>query len=388
MLYQEYQLAPTKAFINLDNLSYNYRIIKERIGDCKIMAVVKADCYGHGTFPVTKRLVEEGVEFMAVARVAEALELIQNDIDAKILIFGRIFHNELETAIEEDIRLTLTCEKDIDIIARKAKKLNKTAYIHINVDTGMGRTGLFLEDADKIIQKAIDTPNIEVEGLYSHFATADCKDKSYTKIQLNRFLDLLDKLEKRNIEIPYIHMANGSAVLDIPESYRGKFNMARIGLLLYGYYSSVETSESLPLKQVMTLKSKIREIRELPPNSPVSYGKKYITSKKTKIAILPIGYADGILRSFSNKVKVMINGRLYPIVGGVTMSQLMVEVDEYVKEGDEVMFWGESEAGELRASRVAEQAGTIAYELTCSVSRRVPKIFDPRDRTIDVEMEK
>jgi len=375
MLYKNYDFAPTKAFINLDNLVYNYNQIKKRVNPCEVMAVVKADAYGHGALPVARRLMDEGAEFFAVARLAEAMELMQNGIDRKILIFVRLFEHEIEKAIKKNIRITLTCEKDIELISQKAGKLNKDAYLHINVDTGMGRVGLLSENAIEIILKAIDNPNIRVEGLYSHFSTSDTKDKTYARKQLNKFFNILSLLEEKHVNIPYIHMANGGAMLDIPESYEDKFNMVRAGIILYGYYPSLETSESISLKQVMTVSTRVLELREMPADYSISYGRRYTTPKKMTVAVLPIGYADGIHRSFTNNVEVMINGQLYPIIGTVTMDQIMVAVDENVSEGDEVIFWGESEQGILKASQVADQAGTISYELTCSITRRVPKIY-------------
>ncbi|HMA62638.1 MAG TPA: alanine racemase [bacterium] len=368
--------AVTEAHISLDNLLYNYNQIKKRVDPCQVMAVVKADAYGHGAISVAKTLVEEGVKIFAVARLSEALELRAHAINKKILIFGRLFPEEVETAIRNDFRITLTCQQDIELIAKKAKQLDKKAQIHINVDTGMGRAGILTDQAFPVILQTLDNPNLKVEGLYSHFSTADTTDKPYANSQLKKFQKILSQLEKHQIEIPYIHMANGGAMLDIPESYSEKFNMVRAGIILYGYYPSLETSESIPLRQVMTLKTRVLELREMPANYSISYGRRYTTERKTTVAVLPTGYADGILRSFTNQVKVMIKGELYPIIGTVTMDQIMVAVDENVKEGDEVIFWGESDQGFLPASQVADQAGTISYELTCSVSPRVARIYD------------
>lgn len=368
--------AVTEAHISLDNLLYNYNQIKNRVDPCQVMAVVKADAYGHGVIPVAKTLVDEGVEIFAVARLAEALKLRKHDINKKVLIFGRLFPEEIETAIKQDLSITLTRQQDIEIISNKAKQLNKKAHLHINVDTGMGRVGIVSDQAFSGILQALDNPYLKVEGLYSHFSTADTRDKPYAHSQLEKFQEILSKLEEYQIEIPYIHMANGGAMLDIPESYSDKFNMVRAGIILYGYYPSLETSESISLRQVMTLKTRVLELREMPANYSISYGRRFTTERKTTVAVLPTGYADGILRSFTNQVRVMINGELYPIIGTVTMDQIMVAVDEKVKEGDQVIFWGESDQGFLPASQVADQADTISYELTCSVSPRVARIYD------------
>lgn len=369
-------IVTNKACISLNNLVYNLEQIRNKVDPCELMAVVKADAYGHGLIQVADRLKQEGIKYWAVARLQEALELIDHGCDGRILIFGRLFQEELKKALQENIRITLTCPGDLELIAELARELGKDAYIHINVDSGMGRTGLFPEEAVTTILKAVNTDNIRVEGLYSHFSTADMGDKSYAMVQLERFKKLVKEVRDNDVEIPCIHMANGGAILDIPESYQGIFNMVRTGIILYGYYPSLETSESIPLKQVMTLKSRVLELRNVPANYPISYGCRYKSLEPITVAVLPIGYADGILRSFTNNTSVMIKGETYPIIGAVTMDQIMVAVDNQVEEGDEVIFWGSSGPNQLRASKVAAETGTISYELTCSVSTRVRKIYD------------
>jgi len=338
--------------------------------------VVKANAYGHGAIPAAQHLIEAGVQFFAVARLQEALELRAAGIDHKILIFGRLFPTEMETAIRENVRITLTCVQDIRQIAALARKMDRKAYVHINVDTGMGRTGILPPQAIPALHRAHNHQNIVVEGLYSHFATADLKDKSYAHHQLRRFRELIKEIRQHDLHVPYIHMANGGAMLDLPESYGMDFNMVRAGIILYGYYPSLETSESIPLRQVMSLKTRVLEIRRLPAGAHISYGCRYTTSQATRLVVLPIGYADGIHRAFTNKGIVLINGKKYPIVGTVTMDQIMVEVgDDPVRIGDEVLFWGADKQGELRASEIADRINTISYELCCAVSRRVPRVY-------------
>ncbi len=366
----------TIAEISLDNLSYNYRQIKQRVAPCEVMAVVKANAYGHGAVPVAQHLLKAGVQFFAVARLQEALELRNAGIDSKLLIFGRLFPAEMAVAIRNNICITLTCEEDIELIAEQARKLDRRACVHLNVDTGMGRTGLLPPRAIPALRTAYNNQYIKVTGLYSHFATADLKDKDYARQQLQRFKEIIRETRQHDLQIPYIHMANGGAMLDLPESYGADFNLVRAGIILYGYYPSLETSESISLKQVMRLKTRILELRQLPAGSHVSYGCRYTTQQTTRLAVLPIGYADGIHRAFTNKGIVLIRGQQYPVVGTVTMDQIMVEVgDAPVEIGDEVLFWGTDEQGELRASRIAARINTISYELCCAVSQRVPRIY-------------
>ena len=363
----------TVAEINLRNLVYNLRNIEKKVAPAEVMAVVKADAYGHGAVPVTKALVDAGVKFFAVARLAEALELRNAGIKEKILIFGSLFQDEIPSAIDNNIRITLASEEDVKRVSEVAIKKRKIVHVHINVDTGMGRVGFLYDKAVPFILKSIENNNLNVEGLYSHFATSDCRDKSYAYEQLKKFRLVLSQLKKKKVKIPLIHMANSGDVLDIPESY---FNMVRVGISLYGHYPSTETLESIPLKQVMTLKSKVLQIRRLPRGTNVSYGCHFTTKKETSIAILPIGYADGIHRAFTNKGKVMIKGKLYPIVGTVTMDLIMVDIgDDPIKAGDEVIFWGNSSGGVVQATKLAKRIGTISYELCCSVSKRVPRVY-------------
>ena len=376
MKYRKNNTVQTKAYIDLDNMVNNYRRISKNIAPAQLIAVVKADGYGHGAVRVAKKLQEEGVEYFAVARLSEAIELNEEGINGKILILGRIFPEEIKYAVKNKIRITLTNQQDLKLINQKAKELDKTAILHINIDTGMGRVGILTRNAVDTILKAKDLSHIEVEGVYSHFSTADQKDKMYAKEQFQKFSGILAKLEQENISIFCKHIANSGAILDLPETYTGEINMVRAGIMLYGAYPSLHTSESIPVDPVMTMTTKVSEIRTLPGNYSVSYGRRYKTPKKMKTAVLPIGYADGIHRIHTGKSKVMIKGKLYPMIGTVTMDQIVISVDNKVEQGDKVILWGDVEEDRLRASRVAEKIGTISYELFTSISKRVPRIYN------------
>ena len=363
------------AEINLNNLDFNLRQIQNQVAPAQVIAVVKADAYGHGLMEISKRLEKNGIEFLAVARIKEALQLIDGKINGNILVFGRLNIEEIKKAIELNIRITLTNINDLDGIENCAEKLNKKAIIHINFDTGMGRVGVFQKNLNQLIEKLKISKNIKIEGIYSHFSTSDTKDKTFATEQYEKFQNIIDEFQNKKIKISMIHMANSGGILDIPEVYQNKFNAVRAGIMLYGCYPSVETSESVDIKPVMTLKTHILEIRELDANQPVSYGLRYYTKEKTRIAVLPIGYADGISRIFTNKGKVLIQDRFFPIVGTVTMDQIMVAVDENIKEGDEVIFWGNSEKQILKPSEIADEVGTISYELCTSITNRVLKKY-------------
>jgi len=361
------------AEIHLNHLAYNLNQICKKVAPAEVMAVVKANAYGHGAIPVTKRLVKEGVKYFAVARIAEAVELRKAGIQEKILIFGSLFQDEIEKSINYNVSVTVTDESDISVIAGAAKKYQKIAVAHANIDTGMGRVGILPENALQTITAIMDNDFLRLEGVYMHYATSDERDKSYALQQLKKFNSILDQMKGNGIELPIIHASNSGAILDLPEA---RFDMVRAGISLYGHYPSTNTSESIRLKQVMTLKTKVSSTRRLPKGSSISYGRKYFTDKETSIAVLPIGYADGIHRAFINLGEVLINGQLYPMVGTVTMDQIMVDVgDDPVKVGDDVIFWGDTPQGRLQATKVADKIGTISYELCCGITKRVPRIY-------------
>jgi alanine racemase len=363
----------TLAEIQLNNLVFNLEQIRAKVSPAEVIAVVKADAYGHGALPVAKKLIQAGVRTFAVARIAEALELREAGIHQNLLIFGSLFPDEIEIAVQHDVQLSVTDLQDIDRIQQIAARLNQTAKIHLNVDTGMGRVGVRYEQALEALEQIKLLPQLELSGIYTHFATSDEADKAYAYLQLERFNEVLAELPGLDIPRPLIHAANSGAILDLP---RAHFDAVRAGISLYGHYPSVETTESIPLRQVMTLKTHVGLLRRLSPNTPVSYGRRYLTPGPTTIAILPIGYADGILRAFTNRGEVQIRGKRYPIVGTVTMDQVMVDVgDDPVQIGDEVVFWGDTPEGSLQCTLVAARIGTIAYELCCAVSRRVPRVY-------------
>jgi len=377
----------TYAEINLDNLSYNIRRICKKVAPATVIPVIKADAYGHGAVPVAKRLAREGISMFAVARFEEGMELRESGVSEHILLLGRLFPDDIAPAIRAGFTMTVFGSEDLDWIERAcAQAGKKKASVHMKIDSGMGRVGvlshstsftnpgLFLKsEVEDILDRLSKSKTCIWDGIYTHFSTADERDKSFANLQLVRFnavLAILGRLAKK----PRIaHMAASGAILDLPESY---FDAVRPGILMYGHYPSKETLRSIVPKQVMSLKTYVAHLREMPGGHPVSYGRRWITPGPTKIAVLPIGYADGLSRRLTNNGEVLIGGKRYPIVGTVTMDCIMVNVkNDPVKVGDEALLWGESEGGEIQTLDVAERLGTIPYELTCAVSRRVPRVY-------------
>lgn len=361
----------TFAEINLGNLVYNIRAIQQKVSPSKVIPVIKADAYGHGAVAVAKCLAKEGFKFFAVAQFQEAMELKESGINLPILIFGRLFPNEIPTAIKAGFRITLFGKEDIRWIEKAGQE--QRPIVHVDIDTGMGRIGVLLKQEPDFFDYLMGSKHCIWEGLYSHFSTSDEKDKAYANLQLSRFQEILSSIKEKNKAPSMIHMANSGAILDLPESY---FDAVRPGISLYGHYPTLETSQSIKLKQVMTLKTFVAHLRKIPAGFSVSYGRRWTAKSPTTIAVLPIGYADGVRRSLTNIGEVLIQGKRYPIVGTVTMDHIMIDVgNDPVKPGDEVILWGEGPQGAIQVLEVAEKIGTIPYELTCGVSKRVKRIY-------------
>lgn len=369
----------TWAEINLNNIKHNFHALKNTLkSDTKVCCVVKADAYGHGAVEVAKMLQQEKADYFSVARFEEAVELRNNNIHTPILCMGYISECDIEEAINRYIGITVYSYEMAKIINQKAGKLGKKASIHIKIDTGMSRLG-FLTDDNSIndILKLKELINLNIDGIYTHFATADETDKKETYLQLERYKKVIDALEKANIDIQFKHVSNTAAIIDLKEL---GFNMVRLGIGLYGHYPSDEVSKEVELKPAMKLKTIITNIKTVAPGTKVSYGYTYEFKEASTLATLAIGYADGFDRT-QNNPKVMINGVLCDVVGRICMDQCMVKIPEglNVNIEDEVLIMG-NEPG-VTAENLASRRGTINYEVLCSVSRRVTRDYNLGDKT-------
>ena len=368
-------IRPVWAEVNLDNIRSNIREIKKLTKDKEIIAVVKADAYGHGAVDVAPVLIEEGASKLAVAVITEALELRAAGIDTDIMILGYTPLTFSEKLIVENIEQTVYSLDYARGLSREALKLNTKAKIHLAIDTGMGRIG-FLPDEDlEDIIKVCSLPGLDIVGIFTHFASADEKDKSYTYEQFKKFKNICSELEKRGIHIPLKHSSNSAAIMDLNETY---LDGVRPGIITYGYYPSNEVQlEKLKLKPALTLKTNVVHLKKLKEDMYVSYGRAFKTEKETIIATLPIGYADGYTRLLNGKAQVIIRGQLAPVIGKICMDQCMVDVTniEDVKLGDEVILIGEDNGVKFNADDIAQLIGTINYEIICMLKNRVPRIY-------------
>ena len=366
------------AEINLDNIAHNIREIRRITNkNAEIMGVVKADAYGHGVMEVTKTLLNNDVTRLAVSMLDEAIQLRRNGIKVPILILGYTDPVRANEIIENDVTQSVFSHELAQALSDEAVKQGKKVKIHIKIDTGMSRIG-FLPgySAVKNVIKINHLPNIIIEGLFTHFATADEKDREYTLTQFERFMSICSELQRIGIHIPVKHCANSAGIIEYPEMH---LDMVRPGIILYGMYPSEDVDKTkINLKPAMTLKANVILVKEVEKNTSISYGRIFTTEVNSRIATIPIGYADGYSRRLSNKGKVLIHGRYSHVVGRICMDQCMVDVtnlNHNVEVGDEVVLIGAQEDNLITAEEVAESIGMINYELVCIVGKRIPRAF-------------
>ena len=367
---------PVWVEVDLEKIKYNFKKIKENVSrETLIMAVVKANAYGHGVIPVVKKLITAGCDRLAVALPEEGKQIREAGFDQiPIHILGEVLPHQISMLFDNNLIPTISKLKTIKEINSIAKKKELKKKVHIKIDTGMGRIGIFPKDVLEFINEIKNLSNIQIEGLMTHFANADEKDKEYTRKQWNEFVNIISLLENNNIKIPLKHVANSATIMDLPEM---ELDMVRPGIMLYGLNPSSEINSNLKLKSALSWKARIMYLKEVSAGSGISYGTTFVTSKRSKIATLPLGYADGYSRLLSNKAEVLIQGKRVPVVGNVCMDQFMVDVSEIkdVNIGDEVVLIGKQKNEEIKATELAEIMGTINYEIVCNISDRIPRKY-------------
>ncbi|MBE6053508.1 MAG: alanine racemase [Clostridium sartagoforme] len=379
-------LHPIWTEIDLNNLINNIEEIKKKSNNSKIIGVVKANAYGHGAIEVSKTLLNCNVEKLAVANIVEAIELRENNINAPIMLLGISEDFAIDELINYNVEPTVSTLHFANNLNEQAKEKNKIIKIHIALDSGMGRIGF--RNNSKDIEDIITISklsNLKIESIFSHFSTADSIDKSYSNNQMNIYNSIINKLKEVGVTIQNRSFSNSAAIIDIPESH---YNYVRPGIIQYGYYPSDEVNKHyINLKPVLTWKTRIIHIKEVDENEYIGYGKTYKTTKKTLIATLPVGYADGYSRGLSNKGSVIIRGKLAPIIGNVCMDQFMVDVTniEGVKAGDEVILLGNDGDVKFDAEDMASILNTISYEVLCLIGRRAPRVYIKDNKIIDIK---
>ena len=366
------------AKIDLDCILHNMECMKANCKEgTKLLAVIKTDGYGHGALPIAKTL--EALPYLfgyATATVEEALTLRKNGIHKAILILGHTFPYSYPDLVREQIRPALFRLDSAKELSDTALRLNKKCKVHIKVDTGMTRVGIQPNDQGlSFVKEVMAMPGIEIEGIFTHFATADEADKTAAKKQLERFVNFTERIKKElGLQIPICHASNSAGILDMPEA---NLDMVRAGITTYGLWPSADVSQKMDLHPALELKSHIAYIKEVEAGVPISYGGTYVTEKKTMVATIPVGYGDGYPRSLSSKGYVLIHGKKAPILGRVCMDQFMVDVTDLpeAKMDDEVTLIGKDGDAKITLEELGDLSGRFNYEFACDLDKRIPRIF-------------
>lgn len=369
-------LRPAWAEINLSNLDYNIKQIKKKVAGKEIIGVVKGDGYGHGAVAVSQILLKNSIKTLAIATLQEAITLREGGITCPIIMLGITPESYADVLLKYDITPVTSTYNNAAALSAAAKAVRKVIEALVAVDTGMGRIGV-LPDEEGIteIQKINGLFNLKIKGLFSHFATADEKDKTYAEEQLSHYNKFYEELKQSGVDIPLRTFANSAAIMEIPVSH---FDVVRPGVILYGCYPSQEVDrKQLSIKPVMSIKANIVHLKKIPEGFSVSYGRKFIAERQSCIATLPLGYADGYPRYLSGKGRVIVNGVYAPVVGNICMDQCMVDVTDVpsVMIGDEVVLMGSQDGLTILADEIGQKTGTINYEIVCAFGQRLPKVY-------------
>lgn len=375
----------TWAEIDLDAIAFNIRAFKRHVGEkVKVIAVVKANAYGHGTVPVAEAVLEAGAEMLAVHRMIEGIELRKAGISAPILIMGYTPPDGAEPAAAWQLTPSLMTLEFAQALSARATALGVQIPVHIKLDSGMNRYGLMPDEVVEFLRSITRLPGIRLEGLFTHFATADWADQSYTRQQLSIFNGVREATRQAGFEFPLLHAANSAAMMKLPESH---FDAVRPGIAMYGLEPSSEWAPPFEIRPALALKSLVSRVRPLSAGAGVSYGRTFITSRPTLAALVPVGYGDGFHRILSNKGSVLIRGRRAPILGRVCMDQFVVDASSVpdVQQDDEVVLIGKQGEARIRAEEVANLAGTINYEVTTSLLPRVARLYFKNGQVVRVD---
>lgn len=371
-------IRPVWAEINLSNLDYNIKNIIAKAGkDKEIIGVIKADAYGHGSVQVAEVLKENGIKTFAIATLQEAITLREAGISEEIIMLGLTPDMYADTIVKYDITPVVCDSENAKAISEAAKAEGKTVKGLIAVDTGMGRIGYLPEDEEAVkdIKKISLLSNFKIKGMFSHMATADAFDKTFSKLQEEKYIGFYEKLKKEGIDVPFRTFANSASIMEIPSVH---YDAVRPGIILYGCYPSDEVDKNqLSIKPAMSVKANIIHLKKVGTGFSVGYGRKFISERESIIATIALGYADGYPRPYSSAAKVLVNGVIAPIAGNICMDQCMIDVTEVpdVKVGDEVIIMGSDGKNTILADDIANATGTINYEIVCAFGQRLPKVY-------------
>lgn len=366
-------VRPTRLEIDLKVLAENFQAIKNHAGQAKVMPVLKANAYGHGLIRVAQLMQELKSDYLGVAVLEEGILLRERGITTPILVLGGIWGNQIPLFIKHNLTMTASSVEKLRQIDEIAAKMNKKAPVHLKIDTGMERLGVHYYNAEKFLEEAIKFKNVELEGIYSHFANSELNDLSYTKLQFERFQEVLTFFERHSIKMPIRHISNSGAILQMPEA---NLDMIRPGIMLYGVYPSSDLKKSVQVKPALTWKSLVVYFKVIKPNHPVGYGSAWQTDHNIRAVTVPVGYGDGYLRTMGHKAEVLVNEKRCRVIGNISMDQIVVNIEDgSAYNGDEVILVGSDGKNTISVEELAAWADTIPYEILTNINTRVPRVY-------------
>ena len=368
-------LLPTYATVNLAALAHNFSCIKQYLSPgCEVMAIVKANAYGHGAIEIAQALASQGVGRFAVASLDEGIALRQAGLAASIVVLGALFEEQVSDLVAHRLTPVISDGHILPALAKAVHSHPIPYPIHLKVETGMGRLGFHPKDLLSLLAAPVLRSPLQVEGMMTHLADADGADSAFTEGQLGAFRAMLEQIQQHGLTIPLVHTANSAAIVRFPEAH---FSLVRPGIMLYGYHTLPASVPAPDLKPVLSLRTTIAQLRTIPQGGTVSYNGTFVAKQPTRIAVLPIGYADGYSRRLSNRGSVLIQGRRAPIVGLVCMDMIMVDVTDLapLSVGETVTLIGQQGGESILADEVADWIGTIPYEVLCGIGSRVPRLY-------------
>jgi alanine racemase len=366
-------VRPTRVEVDIKILADNFRKIKSSIGKTRIMPILKANAYGHGLVRIAQLYEELKVDYIGVAVVEEGILLREMGIKMPILVLGGVWGNQIPLFLKNDLAITASSIDKLKQIDEISAQLKIKAKVHLKIDTGMERIGVHYYNAEKFLDTAYSCRNIFIEGIYSHFASAESPDLTFTKIQLERFHTVLEYFQKNSIEPPLKHISNSGAILQLPEA---NLDMVRPGILLFGVYPSKQIKKNIDVCSALTWKSLVVYFKVIKTGNPVGYGQTWKSNHNIRAVTVPVGYGDGYFRSMSHKAKVLLNGKLYPVIGNISMDQIVANIEnDSAYNSDKVILLGSDGKNSITCEDLAEWAGTIPYEILTNINTRVPRVY-------------
>ncbi|MHB8906289.1 MAG: alanine racemase [Melioribacteraceae bacterium] len=366
-------IRPTRLEIDLNILAENYRQIKKHVANTKMMPILKANGYGHGLVRVAQLMQKLGADYIGVAVLEEGILLREQGVNIPILVLGGIWGNQIPHFLKHDLTITASSIEKLNQIDELAGQMKLKAKVHLKIDTGLERIGVHYYSAEKLLEATLKCRNLEVEGIFSHFANSDNLELNFTRLQLERFMEVLQFYEKHSLQFPIRHISKSGSILQMPEA---NLDMVRPGLLLYGVYPSQEIPHTVKVKPASTWKSLVVYFKVIKANHPVGYGLTWQSDHDVRSITVPVGYGDGYFRSMSHKAEVLLNGKRYPVIGRISMDQIVVNIEkDSAYNGDEVILFGSDGENIITVEELADWAGTIPYEILTNINTRVPRVY-------------